>query len=174
MRIRILGGALLLLALGAANPAGGQFRAPRVKLTPDALSSQAPGPYLLDRPNTVYVLGADITTAGTAFVVAAPNVTLDLGGHTVTYGDQAAPVVRNGGFEEGTGPTDIPGWDTSGAPGACRESARTGMWGKWMLHIPDVTSTRQIVSAPVAIPVPNREYAPPLLPREGSKMCAWR
>jgi hypothetical protein len=33
--------------------------------------------------------------------VDAPDVVLDLGGHTVAYGDVPPLVVRNGGFEEG-------------------------------------------------------------------------
>ncbi len=44
------------------------------------------GPYLLDRAGMTYVLREDIVTPGSAFVFAAEGVTLDLGGHTVTFG----------------------------------------------------------------------------------------
>ncbi|KPL01444.1 MAG: hypothetical protein AMK75_04895, partial [Planctomycetes bacterium SM23_65] len=51
-----------------------------------------PGPpYVLDKPNTTYVLTKDITAKRTAIEVAAPGITLDLGGHTVTYHDETVP-----------------------------------------------------------------------------------
>ena len=51
----------------------------------DAASVGA-GPYYLDRAGETYVLSDDISVPGTAFVFAAENVTLDLNGHTVTFG----------------------------------------------------------------------------------------
>jgi len=45
-------------------------------------------PYVLDRANATYVLTEDITSDGTAIFLAAPGVTLDLNGHTVTYDDK--------------------------------------------------------------------------------------
>lgn len=69
-----------------------------------------------------YVLQNDVTSAGTCFTVKADNVTLDLNGHTVTYGDEPPIPVPNGSFENGT-----TGWDLSGAPHA---SVRAGLYEK--------------------------------------------
>ena len=43
-------------------------------------------PYSLNEAGETYVLHSDITTPGTAFVVNADNITLDLNGKTVTFG----------------------------------------------------------------------------------------
>ncbi|MFO0754797.1 MAG: carboxypeptidase-like regulatory domain-containing protein [Thermodesulfovibrionales bacterium] len=48
------------------------------------------GPATLDQPDTEYVLQNDIATEGTAFTVAASDVTLNLNGYTVTYGTRDA------------------------------------------------------------------------------------
>lgn len=50
-------------------------------------------PYRLDMPNTRYILTKDITAANTAIIIAAHNVELDLGGHTVIY-DNGRPAVN--------------------------------------------------------------------------------
>src|SRR4029077_17727238 len=55
------------------------------------------GPYLLDQSGTTYVLGTDVRTEGTAFVVAAPDVTLDLNGHQGVYGHNPPPRPPHGG-----------------------------------------------------------------------------
>ncbi|HUV37985.1 MAG TPA: hypothetical protein VMY39_00150, partial [Planctomycetota bacterium] len=44
-------------------------------------------PILLDKPGTTYVLTRDITAPGDAIQITAADVTLDLDGHTVTFGD---------------------------------------------------------------------------------------
>jgi hypothetical protein len=132
------------------------------------LAQRGPGPYVLDQANTTYQLATDIDVPGTAFVAAAPGVTLNLNGHTVTYGDSAPITLNNGGFEQGSGPTDVPGWDVSGAPNAIRLPARTGMWGNWMLHIDNFTTAQTIVSSAVAIPSPGREYAATITPKASS------
>ncbi len=44
------------------------------------------GPYYLDQAGTTYRLLEDVAVPGSAFVFAANNVTLDLNGHTVTFG----------------------------------------------------------------------------------------
>ena len=43
-------------------------------------------PFVLDRPNTTYVLERDIEAEGTAFKITADGVTLELDGHVVSYG----------------------------------------------------------------------------------------
>ncbi len=44
-------------------------------------------PYILDRPGAYYVLTTDITASGNAIQITAADITLDLDGHTVTFGD---------------------------------------------------------------------------------------
>ncbi|HUV39113.1 MAG TPA: hypothetical protein VMY39_05835, partial [Planctomycetota bacterium] len=46
-------------------------------------------PYVLDKTNATYVVTKDLRCPGTAFNIVADGVTLDLGGHTVVYNDQA-------------------------------------------------------------------------------------
>ncbi|MGM0622287.1 MAG: fibronectin type III domain-containing protein [Bacteroidota bacterium] len=45
-------------------------------------------PYILDQANSVYIVTQDIDADRTAFDIQADNITLDLGGHTVTHGNQ--------------------------------------------------------------------------------------
>ncbi len=44
-------------------------------------------PYKLDQKNAFYILTEDIVAGGTAIEIAAEGVTLDLDGHTVTFGN---------------------------------------------------------------------------------------
>ena len=52
---------------------------------PGALGSP---PYVLDQSNSVYLVTEDIDADRTAFEIMADNITLDLGGHTITHGNQ--------------------------------------------------------------------------------------
>ena len=136
----------------------------QVHLTPSRLAEQGPGPYVLSRPGTTYILEADVTTPGTAFIVLAPNITLDLNGHTVTY-DNAQPIaVVNGGFE-GRRPDRHPRLGRLAAPGAVRSRARAGMWGDWMLTLPDLSTAATLVSSPIAIPQAGIQYAAMITPK---------
>ena len=47
-------------------------------------------PYVLDQPNTCYILTEDVAVDGNAFRIEAEGVTLDLDGHTVLFGDSTA------------------------------------------------------------------------------------
>ncbi len=51
------------------------------------ISGQGGSTLVLDTPGTAYILTEDITTDGSAIRIAAANVTLDLDGHTVTFGN---------------------------------------------------------------------------------------
>ena len=42
-------------------------------------------PFVLDRPGATYLVTRDIAADGTAIFIAASGVTVDLGGHTITY-----------------------------------------------------------------------------------------
>src|SRR5262249_12157565 len=87
------------------------------------LQKQGRGPYLPPQATPPSVLATDFPVDGTGFVALAANVVLDLNSHTVTYGNRTPLQLANGGFEEGSSPTDVPGWNLSGAPGAVRLSA---------------------------------------------------
>ena len=74
------------------------------------LQQHGPAPYILNQASTTYVLQTDVTSSGTALIVLNHDITLDLNGHTVTYGNSQPITVTNGGFEQGTG-TNVPGWN---------------------------------------------------------------
>ena len=132
------------------------------------LQQHGPAPYYLDQTGVTYILQTDVTVDGGAFVVSAPNVTLDLNGHTITYDNSQPITVTNGGFESGSSPTDIPGWDVSQAPNAKRVAAWNGMWGNWMLELPNVTAQESVFSSAITVPVANVEYAASITPTGNS------
>ena len=72
-----------------------------IDITSSWLQQNGPAPYLLTQAGATYELQTNVTTTGTAFVVLAPNVTLNLNGYTVTYGNSTPVTVTNGGFETG-------------------------------------------------------------------------
>jgi len=51
-------------------------------------------PFTLDKAGATYVLTEDVKAKGDAFVITGSNVTLDLDGHTVVFGDDATGQVR--------------------------------------------------------------------------------
>ncbi|MFC1717967.1 hypothetical protein ACFL6S_30175 [Candidatus Poribacteria bacterium] len=51
-------------------------------------------PFILDKANATYILTQDVTAEGTAFIITGDNVTLDLDGHTVIFGDNTDEQVR--------------------------------------------------------------------------------
>ena len=66
------------------------------KRNPDAIRipQQVSGPpFVLDKPNAAYVLTRDVAADGTAIVITAANVALDLDGHTVTFGSDTTKQV---------------------------------------------------------------------------------
>ena len=58
---------------------------------PDDLSGP---PFILDRAGATYLLTRDVSAPGTAFEITASDVTLDLDGHTVLFGDDTDQQVR--------------------------------------------------------------------------------
>ena len=50
-------------------------------------------PFVLDKPGATYILTQDIVADGQAFVITGPNVTMDLDGHTVVFGNDTAEQV---------------------------------------------------------------------------------
>ncbi len=84
------------------NPSDGKrTESELLQLTPQRIKGAVyiPGdmqgnpPYLLDKDDTHYVLTKDITTGGSAFILQGSRATLDLDGHTVTFGDDTAEQV---------------------------------------------------------------------------------
>ncbi len=160
---------------GLSNPSPITFVATTSSvITIDAawLIANGPAPYYLTQANTVYQLTSDVTATGTAFLVLDQNITFDLNGHTITYDNNTAPGVPNGGFETGTPGSAPPNWDVSGAPGAVIKTVataawKTGWWGNQLLEIPNVAggTTVTIVSDSIAIPLANVEYCAYIQPK---------
>ena len=51
------------------------------------------------------------------------------------------------------------------APGASVQPAIAGMWGNYMLQVPNITTTETISSSPISIAQANIEYAAPITPK---------
>lgn len=138
-----------------------------VLIDPGWLARRGGGPYLLDRAATTYRLTTDVRTAGTAFVVDAADVTLDLNGHTVVYGDAPPLPVRNGGFEDGSG-RSVPGWDLDAAPAAALAANTTFLFGKQVLRLTAFTTPQRIVSAPIVVPATKHLHVAAVTPARGA------
>ena len=137
-----------------------------VNIDANWLQQNGPAPYQLSSASTTYVLQTDVGSESSAFIVTAANVTLDLNGHKVTYDQNTAPGVTNGGFESGTSATDIPNWNVTGAPGAVRTAAIRGYWGNWCLQVPVAAgASATILSDPISIPKAGVDYCAMLQPK---------
>ena len=135
-----------------------------ISITPGWLAQQGSGPYVLSAGNTAYVLDTDVTVNGTAFVFGGKNITLDLNGHKIIYGNSTPISVLNGGFETGSG-TTAPGWNLSGAPDASIAANTYYMWGSKVLKFTGITATETILSDAISIPAANREYTATVTPK---------
>jgi len=90
---------------------GNTVRSPVRKLRTAALDAtivEVPGklagpPYQLTNDKTTYVLTADLKVLGMAFAVIGDDITLDLNGHSVVFGDGAAEPVPAGIDVRGSG-----------------------------------------------------------------------
>jgi hypothetical protein len=134
------------------------------------LQRAAGNPIILNLADTRYILDVDVNVQGTAFVVGARNVSLDLNGHQVLFGNGNPIAVANGGFELANPDGSIPGWDFQQAPAATRVPAISGMWGQWMLQFSNFSTIQTFFSDPMAIPMPNHEYAAAITPK-GTDSC---
>jgi hypothetical protein len=93
----------------------------------------------LKSPGAKYVLGADVSSPSTCFSVQADNITLDLGGHTITYGT-AKPA------RAAFGVLGIACWDSTLSNGVANGNPCGGSFnGFSLLH-------GKIVQAPVLAP----------------------
>ncbi len=111
---------------------------------------------VLDQANTYYLLTEDLTTEKTGIIIKKDNTTLDLGGHTLTFGNSDVSGIPNSGFETGTSS----GWDLSNAPNASIVSTNEfPMLDNYALKITAPSSGNEIVSGTTQISVLNREYS---------------
>jgi hypothetical protein len=91
---------LLAVALLLAGARAGHAAAP----AGEVIRIDRPG--VLDRTGATYLLTRDVTARRTAFMIKGDGITLDLGGHTVTYGTDVGVdychgvFLRPGGGEE--------------------------------------------------------------------------
>ena len=126
----------------------------------------ASGPFILSASSQTYMLGTDVAVNGTAFVFGGKNITLDLNGHTITYGDRSPLTVANGGFEAGNiGDTSISGWNLTNAPSAAIAANDCYFWGNHVLKFTNISSSQYILSDPNSIPVANIEYTATITPK---------
>jgi hypothetical protein len=136
------------------------------------LARHGSGPYLLNQPGATYVLETNVDTRGTAFVVAAPNVTLDLNGHTVTYGDSNPVTVVNAGFEDGSG-RNVPGWNLTQASSASLAPNTSFLFGNQVLRLSNFKTPQRISSDPIPITQVGHTYTATITPagiNAGSKV----
>jgi Periplasmic copper-binding protein (NosD) len=144
----------------AARPEGAVRE---VVINQEWLAQRGQAPYVLDQPDTTYVLKTDVCTDGTAFVVLASNVVFDLNQHTIVYGDGKPVAVANGGFEAGSG-RSVPGWDLSRAPAAESAPNTSYLFGRRLLRLKSFRATQQVVSDPIAVPTTDHTYVASITP----------
>lgn len=127
---------------------------------PDAFAQEvietgAPG--VLDTPGATYVLTKDVTAEYSAFMIKGDDITLDLGGHTVTYGT-AVGVDRSSGvfLRPAGGEEPFKGVPKDGFGGGDRFTLRNGRIVQGPQPIAEKLTIRngRVVSA--AGPVPGR------------------
>ena len=127
------------------------------------LQQHGPAPYVLNQASATYQLQTDVTTSGTAFVILNHDITFDLNGYTVTYGNSQPITVTNGGFEQGSG-TNVPGWILSQAPNAAIASNTNYLFGNQVLRLSNFSSTQTITSNAISIPAANHTYTATITP----------
>ncbi|MDD2731995.1 MAG: fibronectin type III domain-containing protein [Candidatus Pacebacteria bacterium] len=126
-----------------------------IRINQQWLNANGPAPYFLNQADTTYTLDTDITVDETAIIIGNKNITLNLNGHTIIYGNASPITVTNGGFETG----NTTGWDTSNAPNASVASNNQYLWGNYLLKFTNFNNAQSITSDPISIPKANREYA---------------
>jgi len=127
------------------------------------LQNNGPAPYVLTQAGATYQLETNVTTSGTAFVILNQNITLDLNGYTVTYGNSSPITVTNGGFEQGSG-TNVPGWNLGGAPSAAIAPNNCYLFGNQVLQLSNFSTTQTIVSSPISGLVAGHTYTSTITP----------
>ncbi len=120
---------------------------------------------VLDTADEVYTLGVNVTRDYHGVLVVEDNITLDLGGFTLTHDNKAANAdVANGGFEaDALDATAISNWDESGAATAIIKARDTTnmLWGDKVLRLDSFTTDQVLVSDAITIDAADtgKEYA---------------
>lgn len=130
---------------------------PRAQAAEVHLNNSITKPYYLNQPGATYILDEDISAEGTALVIDADGITVDLNGHKIIFGNTNVSV-PNFDFEQGNG-TVPSNWNLSLAPHASRVS--TSEWpmiGNWTMKFTSPTAGEDIVSDWINITNPNRTY----------------
>lgn len=151
LRSLLITGCLTVLVMAVSF-----LNAPTAQAAEVHLNNSITKPYYLNQAGSTYILDEDITAEGTAFVFDENNITLDLNGHAVTFGNIDLHVL-NADFEEGG---DVPlNWDFSAAPNAKRLRAiDQPMVNSWAVQFTNLTASESIVSDWITISNPNRTY----------------
>lgn len=132
---------ILLIGLMAA---GILFVPEKAQAATVHLNNSIAKPYYLNQAGATYILDEDISAEGTALVIDADNITVDLNGHTITFGANSV-AIPNADFEQGSG-TVPSNWDLSKAPSAKRVTTATQpMVHSWTLEMTN-TAPEEIIS----------------------------
>jgi len=126
------------------------------------LDQNGPAPYFLTIPGETYVLQENVTVEGTAFIVGAANITLDLNGHEVIYDNSAPTSVPNGGFESGSG-SNIPNWEIDYAAAEIVPNT-SYLYGNQVLRLPNISGKVTLISDRITIPKANHTYVASITP----------
>jgi len=110
------------------------------------LAARTP-PYILDQDNETYTLAVDVSVPASAFLICAPSITFDLGGHTIFYGNQ--PPVS----------AFASGWSGWYLPAVAKLVTNTVfLYSKQIVQITGATAKEYLSSAPILIPEAGRWY----------------
>lgn len=107
-------------------------------------------PFTLDKPGATYILTQDVTADGNAFILTGADVTLDLGGHTVVFGNNTAEQV-SGILARNTGKAIICNGHV--AQGAKCKDYSTAVESRWRAEPTEVFGISTDVHLPNAYPV---------------------
>lgn len=107
-------------------------------------------PFILDRAGATYLLTRDIVADGTAFVVTAPEVTLDLDGHRVVFGNDTDAQV-SGVLAKNKGKATV--CNGRIVQGARSKAYSTAVESRWRAEPTEVLAITTNVHLPCAYPV---------------------
>jgi hypothetical protein len=107
-------------------------------------------PFTLDKPGATYILTKDVVADGTAFVITGANVTLDLDGHTVVFGNNTDEQV-SGVLAKNTGKATIGNGHV--VQGAKCKAYSTAVESRWRAEPTEIFGISTDVHLPCAYPV---------------------
>ncbi|HUT37451.1 MAG TPA: hypothetical protein VNE39_28480 [Planctomycetota bacterium] len=123
------------------------------KKSPDAIripQDVAGPPFVLDKADATYILTKDVTADGQAFVITGSNVTLDLDGHTVVFGNNTAEQV-SGVLAKNAGKATICNGHI--VQGAKCKAYSTAIESRWRAEPTEIFGISTDVHLPCAYPV---------------------